>query len=93
MSINSFAKNAAERAAHAHRVAKPLVIDREELRHPQHGSIVYCYRVVSEKHANGPSVEIFLDEHGNPAEAIPTATAVDPRCDARRRPLRQHVER
>jgi hypothetical protein len=71
MSINSFVKKAEERAAHAHQVEKPLVIDREELRHPRHGSIVYCYRVVSEKGGNGPSVEIFLDEHGNPAEPVP----------------------
>jgi hypothetical protein len=41
------------------------------LRHPRHGSIVYCYRVVSGEGGNGPSVEIFLDQHGNPAEPVP----------------------
>jgi hypothetical protein len=70
MSLQSFAHKAAEMAARTHRLAEPLVVDREELRHPHDGSLVYCYRVVSAKHANSRSVEIFLNEDGKPAEPI-----------------------
>jgi hypothetical protein len=71
MSLHSFAQKAAKIAAHAHHVTEPLIVDREELRHPQKDSAVYCYRVVSAKEANGDSVEIFLDEHGNATEPVP----------------------
>ncbi len=70
MSLESFAHKAAESAARTHHLAEPLVIDREELRHPQKGSVVYCYRIVSAKRANDQPVEIFLDEHGKATEPI-----------------------
>src|SRR4051812_31247527 len=70
MSLQSFARKAAEVASHAHSIADPLVIDREEFRHPQKDSLVYYYRVASAKHGNDRAVEIFLDEHGRPTEPI-----------------------
>jgi hypothetical protein len=72
MSLEAFAHKAAATAGgKPHHLAEPLVVDREELRHPKKGSVVYCYRVVSAKRANGQAIDIFLDEHGKPAEPIP----------------------
>src|ERR1700722_11057560 len=70
MSLHTFASKAAKIAAQAHHVEKPLVIHQEELRHPHTGEKGYCYRVVSAKHGNGPSVMVFLDERGSPIEPI-----------------------
>jgi hypothetical protein len=64
MSLHTFANKAAKIAAQTHHVEKPLVIHQEELRHPHSGKKAYCYRVVSAKHGNGPSVTVFLDEQG-----------------------------
>src|SRR6202030_2777995 len=70
MSLHSLAHKATEIAVHTHHLEKPIVIDREELQHPQTGDKVYRYRIVSAKHGNGPSVTVFLNEHGSTIEPI-----------------------
>jgi hypothetical protein len=67
---HSVAHKATEIAARTHKVEKPIVIDREELRHPQTGEKAYCYRIVSAKHGNGPSVSVYVDEQGSSIEPI-----------------------
>ena len=70
MSIHSLAHKATEIAVRTHRLEKPIVIDREELKHPRTNEKVYRYRIVSAKHGNGPSVTVFLDEHGSAVDPV-----------------------
>ena len=70
MPQQSLASKAAKIAAQTHHLEEPTVIDREELRHPRTGEKVFRYRVVSGKHGNGPSVTVFVNEHGLAVEPV-----------------------
>jgi hypothetical protein len=74
MSLHSFVEKARAISEEIHHLEQPVVIDRDELSHPHTGQKVYAYRVVSGKHGNSPSVNVFLDEHGSVIDPISPAS-------------------
>jgi hypothetical protein len=55
--------------AKKHRFRDPLVIDSAEARDPNSGKPVHRFRVVSAANANGPALSLYLNAHGEEAEA------------------------